>query len=173
MENKNESNRKSAGNELIISRVINAPRELVFKSFTESDRLMQWWGPKGYTMKVANLDLSPGGAFHYSMMSPEGMEVWGKFNYREIIAPEKIVFTNSFSDKDGNVTRHPLSPSWPLEVFKMLTFTEDEAKTILTLVGGPVNATEEEIKTFEAGRSSIHKGFAGTFDQLDAYLANI
>ncbi|MEP7146680.1 MAG: SRPBCC domain-containing protein [bacterium] len=168
MENKNES----GDNELIITRVINAPRDLVFKSFTESERLKQWWGPKGFTMKVANLDLRPGGAFHYSMVSPDGIEMWGKFVYREIITPEKIVFFNSFSDKEGNITRHPLSPNWPLEIFNMMTFTELDSKTILTLVGGPVNATEDEIKTFDEGRKSMMHGFAGTFDQLDQYLEN-
>ena len=114
---------------------------------------------------------SPGGLFHYCMRSPDGHEMWGKFVYREIVAPERLVFVNSFSDKDGGTTRHPWSPTWPLEVLNTLTFTEHEGKTNVKLRGIPVNATEEERKTFEAGFASMHKGFTGTLDQLADYLA--
>jgi len=96
--------------EFSITRVFDAPRDLVWKAFTESERLLQWWGPKGFTMRVAKLDLRPSGVFHYSMRSPEGRDMWGKFVYREIVAPERIVFVNSFSDEAGNLTRHPFTP---------------------------------------------------------------
>jgi uncharacterized protein YndB with AHSA1/START domain len=76
---------------------------------------MQWFGPKGFKMPGAKIDFRPGGTFHYCMEAPNGEEMWGKFVYREIVAPERIVFVSSFSDEDGEVTRHPLSPDWPLE----------------------------------------------------------
>jgi uncharacterized protein YndB with AHSA1/START domain len=97
--------------------------------------------------------------------------MWGRFVYREIVAPERIVFINSFSDEDGNITRAPFSSTWPLEVLNTLTLSEHEGKTTLTLRGGPINATEEERKTFEAGFDSMRQGFTGTFDQLADYLA--
>jgi len=106
-------------------------------------------------------------------MLGNGMEMWGKFVYLEIVEPEKIVFINSFSDKDGNTTRAPFSATWPLEVMNVLTLTEDEGKTTLTLRGEPHNATEEERKTFEAGIEMINNGFAGTFAQLDNYLDSL
>ena len=157
--------------ELVLTRVFDAPRELVFKAWTEPERLKQWWGPKGFTMLSLKLDLRPGGVFHYCMRAPNGGEMWGTFVYREIVAPERIVFVNSFSDADGGLTRHPLSPSWPLEVLNTLMLTEHGGKTTLKLQGGPINATEEERATFEAGHTSMQQGFGGTFDQLAAYLA--
>jgi len=91
---------------------------------------------------------------------------------REIVRPERIVFVNSFSDENGGVTRHPMSPTWPLEVLNTQTFTEHQGKTSVTLRGGPINATESERKTFRDGHQSMQQGFSGTFDQLAAYLAN-
>jgi len=157
--------------ELVITRVFNAPRALVWKAWTEAERLAQWWGPKGFTMGVCTLALRPGGVFHYSMRTPDGHEMWGKFVYREIVAPERIVFTNSFADASGATIRAPFSADWPLEVLNTLTLSEHDGRTTLTLRGAPVNATEAERRTFEAGRSSMQQGFAATFDQLAAYLA--
>jgi uncharacterized protein YndB with AHSA1/START domain len=122
-------------------------------------------------MLVHTLDLRPGGVFHYSMRSPQGQIMWGRFVYREIQAPERLVYINSFSDEDGNVIRSPYSPTWPLEILNILTLTESDGKTTLTLRGGPLNATPEERATFWNGQESLRQGFAGTFDQLAAFLA--
>ncbi|CAM3853734.1 SRPBCC family protein [Alicyclobacillus pomorum] len=157
--------------ELVITRTFDAPRELVFKAVTEPEHLTHWWAPKGYTMNVAKLDLRPGGVFHYSQRSPEGQEMWGKFVYREIMEPEKLVFTNSFSDEEGNTVRAPFNQTWPLEILNTWTFAEHEGKTTLTMRGVPLSATEEELKTFEAAHDMVQKGFAGTLDQLADYLA--
>jgi uncharacterized protein YndB with AHSA1/START domain len=159
--------------ELVITRIFDAPRDLVFKMWTDLEHLKHWWGPKGFTFGVSKLDLRPGGVFHYSMKSPDGQEMWGKFVYREIIAPEKLVFTSSFSDEEGNTVRAPFSATWPLEILNTLTFVENEGRTTLTMRGGPLSATEEERKTFEAARDSVKQGFAGTFDQLADYLAKV
>ena len=96
----------------------------------------------------------------------------GKFVYREIVAPERLVFVVSFTDEEGNLKRHPMSPTWPLEVFNTTTLTEQDGKTTQTIHGVPINATEEEPKTFEAGRDSMKQGFKGTLDQLAPYLAS-
>jgi len=159
--------------EFVISRVFDAPRELVWKVCTEPDHLMRWWGPKGFTMNVAKLDFRPGGTFHYGMRSPGGQAMWGKFVYREIIVPERIVFINSFSDEQEGLTRHPFSATWPLEVLNTQTFTEQDGKTTIALRGGPLDATEEECKTFDEGRESMRAGFGGTWDQLAEYLDTI
>lgn len=158
---------------LIVERTFNAPRELVWKAFTEPERLMHWWGPKGFTMRGAKVDLRPGGVFHYSMQGPGGgAEMWGKFVYREIAPPERLVFVNSFSDAEGNITRHPMSATWPLEVINTLIFAEYDGKTTLTLHGGPINATAEESETFANASKNVQQGMAGTFDRLEEYLAN-
>jgi len=161
----------AAEREFVITRVFDAPRDLVWKAWTESERLAQWWGPKGFAMGVCKLDLRPDGVFHYSMRTPDCHEMWGKFVYREIAAPERIVFTNSFADASGATVRAPFSADWPLEVLNTLMLSEHDGRTTLTLRGAPVNATEAKRRTFEAGRASMQQGFTGTFDQLAAYLA--
>jgi len=157
--------------DFVISREFDAPRDLVFKAWTEPERLAQWWGPKGFTMESCKVDLRPGGTFLYGMRGPDGLEVWGKFVYREITPPERMVFINSFSDEDGGMTRHPLAPTWPLEMRNTLTLTERDGKTTVTLCVAAHAATAEERATFKAGRKSMEGGFGGTFDQLEAYLA--
>jgi uncharacterized protein YndB with AHSA1/START domain len=158
-----------------ISRVFDAPRELVWKAWTEPTRLAEWWGPRGFSMVASKVDFRPSGVFHYGMIAPAGSPMagtmWGKFVYREILAPRFMVFVNSFSDEQGCVTRHPMSATWPLEVLNKLTLTERDGKTTLTLRGGPINATAAERATFEGGRESMRQGFGGTLDQLEAYLA--
>jgi len=162
---------KLAAEQFVISREFDAPRELVFAAWTEPERLAQWWGPKGFTLKVANLDLRPGGMFHYGMVGPDGSEMWGKFVYREIAPPERIVLVNSFSDENAGTTRHPMAPTWPAEMLNVVTFTARGEKTLLTLRSRAYNATEEERVTFKAGFASMNGGFTGTFDQLAEYLA--
>jgi uncharacterized protein YndB with AHSA1/START domain len=158
--------------EFVISRTFDAPRELVFKAWTEKDRLAKWWGPKGLKLGVSKLELRPGGTFHYSMITPTGQSMWGKFVYRDISSPQRLVFVSSFSDEKGGITRHPMSATWPLEVLSTVTFTEQGGKTTVTLHGHPINASDEELKTFEEGRKSMQQGFGGTFEQLIAYLAS-
>ncbi len=69
--------------EFFISRLFDAPRERVWASWTEPKLMAQWWGPKGYKVKVANMDLRPGGTYHYCMQTPDGKDMWGKFIYHE------------------------------------------------------------------------------------------
>lgn len=176
MSEKNNDAPNPSTQEFVITRVFDAPRERVWKAWTEPEHLAEWWGPKGYTMVVAKLDLRPGGVFHYCLSAPVGAPMagtmWGKFVYREIVRPEKIVFVNSFSDEQGGITRHPMAPTWPLEVLNTQTFTEHQGKTTVTLRGGPINATELECSTFMLGFGAMQMGFSGTFDQLAAYLAS-
>jgi len=158
--------------EFSISRVFDAPRDLVWKAVTEADRLMHWWGPKGFAMLVCKVDLRPGGVFQYAMRSSGGHAMWGQWLYREITPPDRLVAVVSFTDEHGNLSRHPASPTWPLEVLNIMTLSEQDGKTTMTISGYAINATEEERKTFDAGRGSMKQGFTGTLDQLDAYLAS-
>jgi uncharacterized protein YndB with AHSA1/START domain len=160
--------------DLVVERTLNAPRELVWQAFTEPQRLLQWWGPKGFVMKAASVDLRPGGLFLYSMQGPGGgPEMWGKFVYEEILAPEKLVYVSSFSDPQGNFLRHPMSATWPLETLNTLMLREHDGKTTLTLFGGPIRATEEERQTFVAAVKNVQQGMAGTLNQLEEYLAGV
>ena len=156
-----------------ISREFAAPREVVWKAWTDRECLMQWFGPKGWTITVAKLDFRVGGEFHYGMSMPDGKEMWGKWIFREIVAPEKIVLQNSFSDKDAGITRPPFPGKWPLRMLTETTFTEQDGKTTITLKWFPLDADAEEIKTFDAARPGFTVGWGGTFEQLSAYLAKV
>ena len=158
------------GSEFVISRTFDAPRDLVWQAWTERERLMQWFGPKGFAMTAAKLDFRPGGTFHYCLRSTDGKEMWGRFVYREIVAPERIVWVHSFSDEKGNLARHPFSPTWPLEMLTTTSFTEEKGKTTVTVRWIPINATAEERKTFDAAHDGMRQGWSGTFDQLAGYL---
>ena len=162
---------KTASSEFIITRTFDAPPAVVFKAWTEADKLTAWWGTKGMTMNVAKLELKPMGVFHYSMTAPDGKEVWGKFVFRDITPPEKLVFISSFSNAEGKNSRHPLSQTWPLEVMSTVLFEAAEGKkTKLTLKGVPIKASEVELKTFSDGYDSLKAGFTSTLDQLEEYL---
>lgn len=160
------------GEPFVITRVFDASRERVFQAFAEAERLAQWWGPVGFNIEVKKLEFRAGGTFHYCMKSPMG-EMWGRFTYREIVAPERIVFINSFSNPQGEITRAPFPgfDLWPLEVLNTVTFDEQDGKTTLKLSGGPINATEEEVAMYQSGFASMTQGFTGTWDQLATYLS--
>jgi uncharacterized protein YndB with AHSA1/START domain len=155
----------------VITREFDAPRQRVWKAWTEAERLKQWWGPAGFKVHTCKVDLRPGGVFLYGMKAPDGSDMWGKFVYREIVAPERLVFIVSFSDPKGGVTRHPSSPDWPLEMLSTVTFREQGGKTKITVQWLPHDSsTELERKTFEEGRPSMHQGWTGTLDQFADYL---
>ena len=157
--------------DFVISRVLNAPRELVWKCFTDPAHMQKWWGPKGVKVVKSEMDLRPGGIYLYGMQPPGGDVMWGRQVYREIVPPEKIVFINSFSDEKGGLSRHPMAPTWPLELLSVFTFENVEGgKTKFTVRWSPYNATEEERKTFDAGHASMNQGWGGTIDKLEAYL---
>lgn len=160
-----------AENAFVISRTFAAPRDQVWKAWTERERLMEWFGPKGFKMTVANLDFRPGGTFHYCLRPSAGSEMWGKFVYREITPPGRIVMVNSFSDEDGRLNRHPASETWPLEMLTTVTFTEEKGKTTVTVRWSPINPTPEERKTFDSSHDGMRQGWNGTFAQLEEYLA--
>ena len=88
-------------------------------------------------------------------------------------AAPRMVFVNSFSDKDRGVTRHPLNKDWPLEMLTTIEFAEDKGKTTVTVRWSPLNATEAERNTFNSNRDGMKQGWTGTFEKLEAYLPKI
>jgi uncharacterized protein YndB with AHSA1/START domain len=157
----------------VISRAFDVPRDFMFKAWTDPQHMQRWWGPKGVTVVHSKMDLRTGGSYHYCMRTPDGLDMWGILVYREIVKPERIVFVNSFSDKNGGLTRHPMMPTWPLEMLSTITFTEQVGKTTVTVRWSPLNPTSEELKTFMGGFDSMTKGWGGTFDRLTEYLPKV
>lgn len=156
---------------LIIRRVLNAPQELVFQTMTEPQHLARWWGPAGTKLELLNVDIQPGGTFHYCMHSPDGGKMYGLFMYLEIESPRRLVFTNSFADEAGNIIHDPFTGKWPLKMRNTFLLEEQNGKTTLTVHVQPVDANEEQVSTFITGFDSMRGGYGGTFDQLDALLA--
>ncbi len=173
MMKKADSTVAQAGSEFVLTRILAAPRELVFKVWTQPQHLQEWFSPKGFTVLAAKMDLRPGGFYHYGMRLPDGKEMWGKWIFREIVAPERIVFINTFSDAQGGLTRHPFSENWPSEMLSTITFAEKDGGTLLTIRWAPYNATEVEIKTFDEGRPGMQQGWGGTMEQLVTYLTQL
>jgi len=114
----------TAERELVITRIFDAPRELVFTAWTEPDRAVRWWGPQGFTTARYEIDFRPGGAYRVCMRSPEGTEHWQRGMCRELVEPERLVFTFAWEDAQGRPGH---------ETVVTVTFAEYGAKTKLTL----------------------------------------
>jgi len=161
---------KVEGQELILERIFNAPRELVFQAFSEAEHLKQWWGPRGWTVTVCNVDFRPGGIWHYCMKCIDenqgdfyGFESWGKGIYQEIVAAEKIVYIDYFSDAEGNEAEG--MPSTEVT----MTFIEHEGKT--KLVSRGKYASPEALKTvMDMG---MEQGITETWDRLEEHLESL
>jgi len=159
---------KPAGRELVITRVFDAPRELVWKVWTEPAHLMRWWGPKGFTSPVCKIDLRVGGEYLNCMRSPEGQDFWSKGVFREIVPPERLVMTDSFADTEGKIvpaSHYGMKGDWPLEMLITVTFEENEDKTKLTLKHSDIPAGEN--------RDMAGAGWNESFDKLAEYLAKL
>ncbi len=87
---------------MIVARVFDAPRELVWQAWTEPNHVMRWWGPQGFTVPVCKMDFRAGGKFLVCMRTPDGQDFWNAGVYREIVPNEKIVLSMYFADSDGN-----------------------------------------------------------------------
>lgn len=153
--------------ELTITRVFDAPRELVWKAWTEPERVKRWWGPKGFTSPVIKIDLRVGGEYLSCMRSPEGQDFWGKGIFREIAPPERLVMTDSFADKEGNTvpaSYYGMSGDWPLEMLVTVMFKEQEGKTLLTLKHSGIEGISD------TDRDNMEQGWSQSFDKLAEYL---
>lgn len=145
---------------LVIERIFNAPRELVWRAWTEPEHLMRWHGPKGYTAPISKIDFRVGGTYHSCMRSPEGQDYWSTGTYQEIVPLERIVCSDSFADPEGNVV--PASyygmGEFPLALTVTVTFEDLGGKTKMTLYHAG----------FPAGDVSMYAtaGWNESFDKL-------
>ena len=156
-----------------IARVFKAPRDRVWKAWSEADQLKHWWGPKGSTIETPHLEFRPGGFFHYAMKFAGAPTMWGRFNYRKIVAPERIVWLNSFSNERCGIARAPFSELCPLEIENTVTFTEQAETTTVMLCAEPFGENAEERRFFDelCSSGSLEQGYGGTFEQLAEHVA--
>jgi uncharacterized protein YndB with AHSA1/START domain len=163
---------KSTGTEkFVINRSFEVPLETMFEMWTDPKHFSQWLPPTGFTMEFIRCDIKPGGSGFYRMTNGQ-VEMFGKVNYLKIEKPDTLVYTQQFSDKDGGIARHPMSPTWPETMLTTVKFTaEGPDQTRVTVTWEPYGpVTREEIETFIKARGGMTQGWTGTFDKLEEYL---
>lgn len=144
--------------ELTLTREFNAPRELVFKAWTDPGVLAQWWGPRDFTSLVSEVDARPGGAFLITMRGPDGLDNTVKGNFREVVPPERLVFVGSAVDLPNGVIQ--------LETLNTVIFAEIAGRTRLTLHVEVITARPESegmLAEMEAGWSQSLEKLAGIY----------
>jgi len=114
----------TANRELTVTRLFDAPRALVFKAWTAPEHAAMWWALEGFTIVTCEMDVRPGGKWRRCMRSPDGVDYWKHGVYREVVPPERLVFTYVNDDADGRP-----GPNTVVTV----TFAEHGTKTRLTL----------------------------------------
>ena len=154
---------------MVITRVFDAPRELVWKAWTDPKYMMQWWGPKGFTAPVCKMDFRVGGKFLCCMRSPDGQEFWNAGEYHEIVPHEKIVSSMYFSDSAGNKVEpaHYGIDHQAIEDARDVLLLEDfgNGQTKLTFIG---NETAEE-----ATKSGQAEGWNQILEKIAAVVAGM
>ena len=158
----------------IISREFHAPRALLWKVQTQAKHLQHWLSPAGFHTIHADMDFRVGGRYHYGIEGPNGLQMWGMQQFLEIEFERRIVHLQSFSDKDGGLSRHPMAPTWPAYMHVTATY-EDTASggTKYTITWQPHESDAQGTATFDSARQGMDTGFAGTFAKLEAYLLTL
>lgn len=153
---------------LVITREFNAPRDLVWKAWTDPEYVVHWWGPEGFTAPDARIDFRVGGKYLFCMRSPEGQDFWSTGVYREIVPVERLVCTDSFADKNGNVvpgSYYGMGSDFPLELLITVTLEDLGGRTRLTLRHDGVPAGEQ----FDGAQ----EGWGTSFDKLATYVEGL
>lgn len=153
--------------QLEIVRVFNAPRDLVWKMWTDLEYFKKWWGPKNFTCPSASIDLRVGGKYLNCMQAPDGKNYWSTGVYREIVPMEKIVYTDSFADEKGNVvpaTHYGMGGSFPLEMLVTVTFEDVGDKTKMTLIHSELEGIDPKML------ADMDLGWNQSFDKMASVL---
>ncbi|QQE73500.1 SRPBCC domain-containing protein [Brevibacillus composti] len=161
---------RAQGQTFAMERIFDAPRELVFQAFSQAEHLKNWWGPRGWTLPVSDLDFRPGGTWHYCMKCVDpnqgdfyGFESWGKSVYHEIVEGEKIVYIDYFSDAEGNESKEFPSSKTTLRFFDYQGKTKVVSETLYD--------TPEALKTvIDMG---MEQGITETWDRLAEHLQSV
>jgi uncharacterized protein YndB with AHSA1/START domain len=156
-----------------IERSYPVSQQRLFRACTDPKEMAQWFAPPGMKTIKAEQDLKPGGTYHYGLSSGQGNEMWGKVTYKEITPNSRLVYRQSFSDPQGGLTRHPMAPTWPLEMLTVMDFVPESDKQTRLKIGWIYAGVDEtEGETFRAAHAGMSGGWTGTLDGLNAYLAN-
>lgn len=148
---------ESSDREIVFTRLFDAPRELVFTAFTQPEHVAQWWGPRGFTTTIHEMDVRPGGVWRFIMHGPDGVDYPNKIVYTEVVRPERLAYTHGPDGEDD---------SGQFQV--TVTLAEEGGKTRLTMRALFASAEERDKAVREFGAI---EGGNQTLDRLDEYLA--
>lgn len=157
--------------EYVLDRVFDAPRELVWKAWTDPALLARWYGP-GVETIIHKFDLKPGGEWRNEMKWGEKSDL-SKMVFQEIVAPEKLVWHHSSADAEWNVTASAMMPDWPKVLLTTVTFEEDGDKTKVKLTQVPMDATDAEIACFANAMAGMSKGWGSGYAIIDEMLTEM
>jgi uncharacterized protein YndB with AHSA1/START domain len=144
-----------AERELVVTRILDASPRLVFKAWTDPERAARWWGPQGFTTIYCDMDVRPSGTFRACMRSPEGTVHCRQGVYREVVDPERLVFTFAWEDAEGKPGH---------ETVVTVTFADRDGKTELTL--------RQAVFETVAVRDSHRWGWTSCLERFAEYLAH-
>ena len=155
----------------IINRTFEAPIDLVFDMWTDPKHIARWLPPTGMTSKFFEGEIKTGGRTFYCMEGVNGI-LYGRAEYREVIRPSRIVYTQMFCDEKQAPARHPMAPTWPETMLTTVTLeAEDTNRTRVTVTWEVFGeASQIERDTFHNAKAGMTVGWTGSFDKLEAYL---
>ncbi len=166
--------KQSAGKEtFVINRSFDVPMDQMWDLWTNPDHFSKWLPPTGFNMKFLEADIRPGGKISYAMTAENGgLTMYGRVEYIKLEKPHTLVYTQQFTDEKGNVSRHPMSPTWPETMKTQVTLTEEgSTRTRVTVTWEVIGkASKEEMDIFINGRAGMTQGWTGSFDKLESYL---
>jgi uncharacterized protein YndB with AHSA1/START domain len=160
--------------DLAITRVIDAPRALVFEAWTKSQHFKRWFGPRDIDVPFCEMDVRPGGKIRFCHRSEDGISLWLKGTFQEVVASERLVFTLGFVDDDGRPAAPSFVPDWPLEaqIVTTVVFADEKGKTRLTIGQVITPASLAGAKPVRTERELASKGWTETLDRLEEHLAD-
>jgi uncharacterized protein YndB with AHSA1/START domain len=150
----------TADREILTSRLYDAPREMVFKAWSDPKKLAQWWGPRGFSTTTHAMDFRSGGEWRLTMHGPDGRDYENRVLYIEILAPERIVYTHSGAENSDD----------PIKFISTITFEDQGGKTLLTMRGvfDTAEAMQEVVEKYNA-----KEGGKQTLERLAEYLQSL
>lgn len=157
--------------EYILDRIFDAPRELVWRAWTDPDILHRWYGPNIETV-IHKFDLKPGGSW-LNEMKMRGMSDFSKMTFQEVVEPEKLVWHHSSTDSDWNVAASPMMADWPRTLLTTVTFEVMGGKTNVRLSQIPLDSTDAEIACFAAAMAGMDGGWGGGYAIIDELLVEL
>lgn len=162
----------SAAKSFTLSRSFDAPLDALWQAWSNEAALTSWIAPQGCTITKSTMDFSEGGLFHYGLRLPNGLGMWGRWDFLEIAPKKRLVFLSAFSAEDASqTTRNPLAPTWPLHIHTAIEFSEKDGQTELVFTWAPHEASTIEIATFDNSHDAIRMVWEATFKQLEAFAA--